>query len=387
MATLSMNKVSLNNWRKHPYNRYAFSHVNDLIPSSIIEKGKKTTSFQIDLEDLSTLSFIDRYNEKLSLAEFLNKNLTDSFVVIKRGKKIFEWFDNHKFKNKQHILFSVSKSLTGLLTGLLIRDGIIEKDKEVSFYIPEVNKSAYKNATIRNLLDMTVSTDFKEDYLDETGLFSLYRQATGFNRNTSGTKLGLNDFLKKMPSSKKDHGLKYQYCSPNSDLIGWIIERTTQEQFSKVFSKRIFQKCEPYNNAYITLDSEGSPRTAGGICMTIDDLSKIAEMVRCKGSLENKSIISEDLMVDIIDYENKHKWPNQERGRLFPEGGYQSMWYQTGLTDKEICAIGIHGQWVWINPVKEVSILMLSSRKQPLSITSEQNFSILCSEICNKMVD
>jgi len=375
---------TLSNWRTSPYNRLAFSNVNSIIPVAKIKKGEYSKNFQSKLEDLSSLTFINKYKEEIKLTNFLQKSFSDSFLIIKKGRKIFEWHNDLSLKNNQHILFSVSKSLTGLLAGLLIKKNLLMTNKEITFYIPEVRESAYKNATIRNLLDMTVSSNFKEDYLDKTGLFKLYREATGFNPHSLKNRIGLKEFLQLIPKSAISHGEKYQYCSPNTDLLGWIIERVTETKFSKLFANEIYQKCQPTHDAYVTLDHEDSPRTAGGICMTSNDLSKVAEMVRCKGSLEGKQIISEDVMANLIDYENKHPWPNKEVGRLFPKGGYQSKWYQSGLENKEICAIGIHGQWIWIDPINEVSIVMLSSRKQPLSISNEKNFTLLCLAICKQ---
>jgi len=374
--------VSLENWRSYPFNRIAFSNIEKILPISIIKKGNNNSNTTFKYQDLSSLSFTNKYKENQNLTDFLKKNFCDAFVVIKQGNKIYEWFKENEQKDKQHILFSVSKSLTGLATGLLIENNLIDINKEITFYIPEVKNSAYDEATIKNLLDMTISTNFKEEYLDKSGLFNLYRQATGFNPKNIDTKIGLKGFLKLMPKSLDPHGTKYQYCSPNTDLLGWIIEKVTNKKYSEFFSEEIFQKCKPNFNAFITLDDEGSPRTAGGICMNIEDLSKIAELVRCRGSIENKQIIKENTIAELIDYKAEHPWPSVEKGRLFPKGGYRSKWYQTGHNNKEICAIGIHGQWIWIDPIKEISIVMFSSRKMPLSITKDLNFTLLCKEIC-----
>ena len=374
--------INLNNWRTHPYNRIAFSNIEKILPTSIIKKGNNSVSFKNKFEDLKSLTFLNKYKEHQSLKEYLKKNFTDMFLVIKKGNKVFEWFSENQNSNKSHILFSISKSLTGLIAGVLIEKRLIDESKNITFYIPEVKNSAYDNATIRNLLDMTVSSNFQEEYLDKSGLFNLYRQATGFNPRDTNTKIGLKGFLKLMPKSQNTHGNNYQYCSPNTDLLGWIIERVTNKKFSEFFSEEIFQKCNPNFNAFVTLDNEGSPRTAGGICMNINDLAKIAELVRCRGSIENNQIIKENTIARLIDYKADYPWPSVERGRLFPKGGYRSKWYQTGHKNKEICAIGIHGQWIWIDQIKEVSIVMFSSRKTPLSLSKDINFSLLCEELC-----
>ena len=375
-------KISLENWRTHPYNRIAFSKVDNILPYEVIHKGTKEIRFDSKIEDISLLEFSNKYNEKQTIINFFDKNLTDSFQLFKKGNKIFEWFDNYNLRSNRHILFSVSKSLTSLAVGLLVENKLINTNQEITFYIPEVKNSAFDNATIRNLLDMTISTNFKEEYLDKTGIFNLYREATGFNPKTSNNNIGLKDFLKLMPKSKEKHGIHYHYCSPNTDLLGWIIEKVTGTSFGNYFSKEIFQKCCPQYDAFITLDHEKSPRTAGGICMVIDDLAKLSEMVRCKGSFDNKQIIKERTISELIDYNNDYNWPSIEKGNLFPNGSYRSKWYQTGLKNKEIYASGIHGQKIWIDPLNEISIIMFSSRKQPLSPSFEKNFSLMCLEIC-----
>ena len=379
------NKISIENWRTHPYNRIAFSKVDNILPYEVIHKGKKEIRFDSKIEDLSSLEFYNKYNEKQTIINFFENNLTDSFQLFKKGNKIFEWFDNYNLRSNRHILFSVSKSLTSLAIGLLVETKLIDTNQEITFYIPEVKNSAFDNATIRNLLDMTISTKFKEEYLDKTGIFNLYREATGFNPKTSNNNIGLKDFLKLMPKSKEKHGSHYHYCSPNTDLLGWIIEKVKGTSFGNYFAKEIFQKCRPQYNAFITLDHENSPRTAGGICMVIDDLAKLSEMVRCKGSLENRQIIKERTISELIDYNNDYNWPSIEKGNLFPNGSYRSKWYQTGLENKEIYASGIHGQKIWIDPLNEISIIMFSSRKQPLSPSFEKNFSLMCLEICKNL--
>ena len=64
---------------------------------------------------------------------------------------------------------------------------------------------------------------------------------------------------------------------------------------------------------------------------------------------------------------------NQAEGpRLFTDGNYRSLWYQTGFKDQEICAIGIHGQWLWINPQKELVIVKLASHNSEVDTDTDR---------------
>src|SRR6516164_4211700 len=65
-----------------------------------------------------------------------------------------------------HVL---SKSLLGLLTGILVSERILDPDRQVTTVIPEVSETAYKGATIRQLLDMRTGVAFDEDYTASSG--------------------------------------------------------------------------------------------------------------------------------------------------------------------------------------------------------------------------
>ena len=95
---------------------------------------------------------------------------------------------------------------------------------------------------------------------------------------------GLHEFLSTMPKSREPHGKKYHYCSPHSDLLGWIIERASGQNFSKILSNLLFKPSGINFSANITLDKWGASRAAGGISISPYDLLLIAEMVRCLGS-------------------------------------------------------------------------------------------------------
>ena len=89
-------KFTFDNWRTYPYNQLAFSNVKKILPTAIIDKGIKESDIKSDLENINALTFTNKYKEKSNILNFLEKNLADSFVVIKKGKKIFEWFKNHQ---------------------------------------------------------------------------------------------------------------------------------------------------------------------------------------------------------------------------------------------------------------------------------------------------
>ena len=368
-------QVTLDNWRKYPFNSWSFVNVRNLIPTSpIYNNPDKKVILQKQLIDIDDL-VIDHKNTSYKLKEIFKICDTDAFLVMHKGKIKFEFYDKFTRFNTPHIIFSVSKSLTSLLTGILVEKKVININNYISHILPETKGTAYEDATVRNVLDMSIASGFIEDYTGQAEIFKKYRSSTGWDlpeTNSTQTVKGLHDFLSSMPKSNQKHGKKYHYCSPHSDLLGWIIERASGENYSKIMADLLFKKAGMNHEANVTVDKWGASRAAGGISVSPYDLLLLSELVRNHGSNKNGQVIPAAWIEDFVNNKNNNSYLNQDNLERFPKGNYRSKWYQTGFKDNEYCAIGIHGQNIWINPQKEITIVRMSSASDPINIKTEE---------------
>ena len=368
-------QVTLDNWRKYPFNSWSFVNVRNLIPTSpIYNNPDKKVILQKQLIDIDDL-VIDHKNTSYKLKEIFKICDTDAFLVMHKGKIKFEFYDKFTRFNTPHIIFSVSKSLTSLLTGILVEKKVININNYISHILPETKGTAYEDATVRNVLDMSIASGFIEDYTGQAEIFKKYRSSTGWDlpeTKSKQTVKGLHDFLSSMPKSNQKHGKKYHYCSPHSDLLGWIIERASGENYSKIMADLLFKKAGINHEANVTVDKWGASRAAGGISVSPYDLLLLSELVRNHGSNKNGQVVPAAWIEDFVNNKNNNSYLNQDNLERFPNGNYRSKWYQTGFKDNEYCAIGIHGQNIWINPQKEITIVRMSSASDPINIKTEE---------------
>ena len=368
-------QVTLDNWRKYPFNSWSFVNVRNLIPTSpIYNNPDEKVIVQKQLIDINDL-VVDHKNTSYKLKEIFKICDTDAFLVMHKGKIKFEFYDKFTRFNTPHIIFSVSKSLTSLLTGILVEKKVININNYISHILPETKGTAYEDATVRNVLDMSIASGFIEDYTGQAEIFKKYRSSTGWDlpeTNSTQTVKGLHDFLSSMPKSNQKHGKKYHYCSPHSDLLGWIIERASGENYSKIMADLLFKKAGINHEANVTVDKWGASRAAGGISVSPYDLLLLSELVRNHGSNKNGQVVPAAWIEDFVNNKNNNSYLNQDNLERFPKGNYRSKWYQTGFKDNEYCAIGIHGQNIWINPQKEITIVRMSSASDPINIQTEE---------------
>ena len=361
-------QVTLANWRLPPFNKWGFQHVREIVPSANISRGSgPVRALPKSDRNIDGLTFRGMKGQDWSLDALLEESDTDGFLVLKSGRVVTERYFNGLAPETPHLIFSVSKSLTGSVAGQLVADGKLDPEAPVTRYIPEAAGSAYGEATVRQVLDMTVSIDFVEDYLNKDGPFARYRDATAWNPPLDPLKpQNLRSFLANLPRAAHPHGETFYYVSPNSDMLGWLVERASGKPFARLFSELVWQKMGAEFDAYVTVDRLGAPRTAGGICCTLRDLARFGEMMRLDGKFGATTVIPADWVADIRTAGDRAAWQRGSMATFLPKGQYRSKWYQTGLESGAFFGIGIHGQWVYIDPSSEMVVAKLSAQKLPV---------------------
>lgn len=360
-------EVRLSNWRTAPWSRFAFEAVREMAPTARIRctEPRAEDAPPPDAGPLSSLR-LDLPDGETGLAGVLTHSHTDRFLVLKSGRAVVDWTAPHSDGTAPHILFSITKSVTGLAAGILQDEGILDPDAPVSAYLDAPEGAAYRDATVRDLLDMRVSLDFDESYLNTDGDYDRYRRAMLWNpQRPDRREETLAEVLVSLPRADRPHGGPFYYASPNTDALALVVERAAGERYADLVSRRIWQPLGARADAYVTLDAAGSPRGAGGMCATAHDLARLGEMVRLGGAGENGRVASAGWIEDMLTAGDRQAWKDGNFSELFRAGRYRSGWYQTGYDSGAFCCIGIHGQWLYVDPAAEVTIVRLSSQPLP----------------------
>lgn len=363
-------QVTLGNWRTWPYTRWAFHHVREIVPTADISNDPAgVMELPPDPVDLRTLTIAADHGEPVSLGKVLHDTNTDGLVVLHRGRLVYEYYANGLTPTAPHILMSVSKSLLGLLAGILVDRGVLQPDRPVTDVVPEVAGTAYEGATIRHLLDMRVGIDFDEDYLAASGPMIAYRKATGWHPLDPGeAPSDLRSFYRTLTTRAGQHGGPIHYVSPNTDLLGWVIERATGQRYAELMSELIWKPLGAERSAYIAVDRLGAPRCAGGFCATVRDLARVGQVLAQGGGRGSAQILPEAWIDDITENGDPEAWKAGDLAASFGDEPirYRSQWYVHGAKVPVLFGFGIHGQHVWVHRKREIVIAKVSSRALPI---------------------
>jgi CubicO group peptidase (beta-lactamase class C family) len=154
-------------WDRPPWNRWAFQHIRELLPTQEVWRGGgHAKKLPRDERDLDLLEVDSSMSGKTTLAGLLDETFTDGFLVLKDGVIRTERYYNAMTARSLHLSQSVAKSVTSAVCGILVGRGLIDPEKLVTDYLPELSDTAYQGATLQQVLDMRSGVKFGEDYTD-----------------------------------------------------------------------------------------------------------------------------------------------------------------------------------------------------------------------------
>ncbi len=353
------NLVNKNNWLFPPYNRWSFQHIETISTTATINRGhgKFTEMKEASRKDRNAYQKLKMANG-WSTEEYVHRNKVDGLLVLKNGRIVAEHYSNNQNKDTRHIMFSVSKSFTGTIAETLVYRGQLDDTKLVSDYVPELAKSGYGDATVRQVMDMLVDLKFNEDYADPYSDISQFIYAAGLGKAPAGVKTysSLYDYL---PSIQKEgeHGLKWEYVSATTETLGWIMSRATNKSWVELFEETIYQDINPRRDALVIVDSLGKEVSAGGLGMTLRDVGRFAMLISNNGRQGSKQIIPKEVVKKIKAGGDPDKYQSNSPGSRW---SYKSQWYRE-LNAGVLSAYGIHGQSIQIGLDNDIIIITQSS--------------------------
>jgi CubicO group peptidase (beta-lactamase class C family) len=252
---------------------------------------------------------------------------------------------------------SVSKSMLGLLIAQIEE---IDLESQVTATLPGLKGTAYRGAKLRHLLDMRAGIAFNEDYLATSGPIIEYRKATGWNPLAPGeAPSDLHSFYGMLKETDGEHGGRFHYVSPNTDLLGWVIEQASGRRYAELMSERVWKPAGAERSAYITVDRLGAPRCAGGMCATLRDLARVGQWM-----IETQARFLQDLERN----GDPRAWAAGDLVQYYPglPMRYRNQWYLLDGPAPLAFGMGIHGQNLFVDRKNEIVIAKLSSQAIPL---------------------
>ena len=353
-----------------PALRYSVNHMREFFPSRRVLSAKDdyyTLRTKHDKE-IENIVFTPWNSETpMNWQEFLDVNYTDGIIILHKGKIVYETYPAGLTPDGIHTAMSVSKSFAGTIASILIAEGQIDPNKFISYYVPELTESAFGDATVQQVLDMTTSVDYTEDYTNPNA--GVWQYAESGNPFRPDNYTGPYDYYEYLATLKKipgqEHGEKFEYKTVNTEVIGWVISKVTNKSITELISEKIWVPMGAKYDGYYLVDPAGIAYAGGGFSLNLNDMAIFGEMIRNHGKLGRYEVISKEAVEEFSSGGDPELFAKGGEYPLLKGWSYHNFWWITNNEHKAFMARGVHGQAIYIDPVAEMVIVRFASN--PLS--------------------
>ena len=312
-----------------------------LMPWHVIDPSDKPIALPVASEKMP--AEIMYKGTSLAFNEFLKQTDTNAFIVIRNGVMTYEWYEDGVVQSSQLPSYSVAKTMTSIMIGQLIAQGKIKESEKFVDYFPNLKAgSSFDLVTIQHLLDMQAGVGVSDNY--PTG-----PSGWGVAIAQMYASTDLDWFLKNNRKMAFEPGTKSEYMSVDTQMLGMIIKKVTGKRVSDYFSKNVWQAVGAKYPATWNVDRVGgTEKTFCCFNASAIDYGRIGMLFLNGGYAGPNKVIDKAWL-------ERMTTPVTTLDRNWGYGA--QVWHPYPNTT---LALGLHGQFIFVNPATRTVIVKLS---------------------------
>ena len=149
-------------------------------------------------------------------------------------------------------LASITKQFTAAAVMLLIRQGLLRLEDEITDYFPEI---PYKGVTIRHLLNHTGGVP---DIYDSDWIFTVWKEEQKIPSNS----IILRYLTESREGPRFSPGEKYEYSNTGYNLLAETVEKVSGVPFEEFLKKKLFEPAGMQDTIVCHIRRDGIPSDA-----------------------------------------------------------------------------------------------------------------------------
>ncbi|MDX1812109.1 MAG: serine hydrolase [Gammaproteobacteria bacterium] len=340
---------------------YNFSDIDDykIFDNRTLTASQTPFTFAINKNSINLPEQVPTEDNLLvTLDRFLTDTNTLAFLVIKDDAIVYEKYLDGHTETSISIVFSVTKAFTSALIGAALQDAYIQNlQQPVTDYIPELKDRGFEKVKLLHLLQMTAGMDYPDN-----GLFNSPFGKQAFLTYTPSIEDELSDIELDI-----EPGTQFRYQSVNYALLALVLKRAMKNKtLTEYLQQRFWTPLGMEHDGLWSVDHlpDGLEKSWCCLNMTARDLAKFGRLYLNKGMWNGVEILPAD-------------WIQQSTAIDVKEGSkkiYQLGWWIMSPESGDYRAEGVRGQFLYINPEKNLIIVRLGKNRGGLEWITWKNF-------------
>lgn len=328
-----------------------FRSMDQIMPAKDVPAGDAIWAFGVNIKGLPD-TYVFEEAER-SVTAFLDETVTTGLLVVHEGVITHEEYRLGGTETSPFTSFSVLKSVASALVGIALEEGHITGiDDQIIDYVPVLAGSGYDGVTIEDALTMSSGVAFDEDYANPM---------SGVNRLIYALMAGqiLSDALAGL-ERVREPGRYNEYISADTIALGLVLEAATGMPNEAYLASRLWQPMGAEAPAFWNTGRAGEVLPYCCLNARLRDYARFGRLILEGGARDGVQIVPRDW----VQISTRPSAPRLEPGdnpASFWTFGYGYQWWIPEDPQDEVLAIGIWGQYIYIDRAREIVIVKTSS--------------------------
>jgi CubicO group peptidase (beta-lactamase class C family) len=348
---------------------YAITHLSEVLPSAIVHRNGPVAMLKsapmpeiesvVATTDLGTMTLREMMNDRRSRMR--------AIAVIHKGKLVYEnYIGIRPWDN--HIWGSAAKSLVGLVSYLLEKEGKLELDQTIGHYMPRFRGTAWDKIRVADVLHQRSGLDILEAELGDpkhpiTAFYAIFAGASGIPESAS-----FFDAMKTV-NKLREPGQRFEYSSMNTMMMVMIAEQITGKPFHDILTERVWSKAGMEGDAELGLSPSGEPSAFGIFASRLRDLARYGMLYTPNWNMVAKEqIIGNDYLPKVYAAAKQAEFAGNLGDRMIKDFGDLAMGasyqWDAVFPDGDLYKSGRGGQCLYISPGTDTVVVYFSASYQ-----------------------
>jgi CubicO group peptidase (beta-lactamase class C family) len=258
-----------------------------------------------------------------------------------------------------HLSQSVAKSVVGTVAAILNGRGELDFAAPVTDYLPELERTAYRGATVQQVMDMTSGVLFDETYTAPDSHIAKVDRACGWKDLVPGWPETMWQLISELTEFEAAHGESFRYRSIETDVIGFILQRISGLMLHDLVSRELWAPMGAEEDAYFTVDRAGYGLADGGFNATLRDYGRFGQLIANGGTAHGRQIVPWRFIEDLPN--GNHANFGRDYRIALPGGAYHNQFWIEEAGKPVVMCRGVFGQLIYIDREADFVAVKLST--------------------------
>ena len=289
--------------------------------------------------------------EERETEAFLTRTETTGLVVLRADTLVHERYWSGWSDTSPATSWSVAKSVVSALVGIALAEGSIESlEDPVTRYLPELAGSGYEGVPLRHLLTMSSGVDFDEDYESNfSDINWIFIRSMALGRP-------MLDYYAELERAREP-GIYNEYASSDTGVLALVLARATGMSLARYLETHLWQPAGMESDAFWSTDRSGAE--IGFCCLNavLRDWAGFGLLYLQDGMRNESRILPAGWVTRSVQPEAPHLEPGPNPASHWTFGYGYNWWIPEDPEDGEFTAIGVYGQYIYVNPARGVVVV------------------------------